>query len=201
MQADLRVCWSHIPYCWKSHVTAQISVKVSSAWPYMGLCLRDFWQSKTQTSLLRYREIENLLVASLDMIRSKNRTTIALISLCGCAGWSASLLFANPEDSFFSRRGLRITKALISLPGCAGWSAPLLFTNPEDRFSRVEVQIYHKANLSFRVCGTNQFFCDIFLPFSGQNGLYVRFEYDADFYRLETILTLWKHETPIQGFW
>ena len=24
MQADLRLCWSHIRHCWKSHVTAQI---------------------------------------------------------------------------------------------------------------------------------------------------------------------------------
>ena len=23
MQADLRLCWSHIPLCWKSHVAAQ----------------------------------------------------------------------------------------------------------------------------------------------------------------------------------
>ena len=23
-QADLRLCWSHIPHCWKSHVAAQI---------------------------------------------------------------------------------------------------------------------------------------------------------------------------------
>ena len=23
-QADLRLCWSHIPHCWKSHVTAQL---------------------------------------------------------------------------------------------------------------------------------------------------------------------------------
>ena len=23
-QADLRPCWSHIPHCWKSHVTAQL---------------------------------------------------------------------------------------------------------------------------------------------------------------------------------
>ena len=27
-QADLRLCWSHIPYCWKSHVTAQILVRL-----------------------------------------------------------------------------------------------------------------------------------------------------------------------------
>ena len=26
-QADLRLCWSHIPQCWKSHVTAQIVFK------------------------------------------------------------------------------------------------------------------------------------------------------------------------------
>ena len=25
MQADLRLCWSHIPHCWKSHAMAQIS--------------------------------------------------------------------------------------------------------------------------------------------------------------------------------
>ena len=24
VQADLRLCWSHIPYCWKSHVAAQL---------------------------------------------------------------------------------------------------------------------------------------------------------------------------------
>ena len=24
MQADLRLCWSHIPHCWKSHVAAHI---------------------------------------------------------------------------------------------------------------------------------------------------------------------------------
>ena len=24
-QAGLSLCWSHIPHCWKSHVTAQIS--------------------------------------------------------------------------------------------------------------------------------------------------------------------------------
>ena len=24
MQADLRLCWSHIPHCWKSHVVAKL---------------------------------------------------------------------------------------------------------------------------------------------------------------------------------
>ena len=27
-QADLRLCWSHIPHCWKSHTTAHISFRV-----------------------------------------------------------------------------------------------------------------------------------------------------------------------------
>ena len=42
---------------------------------------------------------------SLNMILSKMRITRALIRLRGCAGWSAPLLFANPEDRFFSCRG------------------------------------------------------------------------------------------------
>ena len=45
------------------------------------------------------------LVASLDMILLKKRTTKALIRLRGCAGWSAPLLFANPRRQVFSRRG------------------------------------------------------------------------------------------------
>ena len=39
--------------------------------------------------------IEISLVASLDIIVSKKRLTKALVSLRGCAGWSAPLLFAN----------------------------------------------------------------------------------------------------------
>ena len=30
-QADLRLCWSHIPHCWKSHVAAQLCV-ITSCW-------------------------------------------------------------------------------------------------------------------------------------------------------------------------
>ena len=46
--------------------------------------------SATETSYL-----ENLLVESLDMGKTK-----VLISLHGCTGWSAPLLFANSEDRF-----------------------------------------------------------------------------------------------------
>ena len=45
-------------------------------------------------------KIENCLVASLDMILSNKRITKVLIRLRGFAGWSAPLLFANPEDRF-----------------------------------------------------------------------------------------------------
>ena len=51
------------------------------------------------------QKIEISLVSSLDMILSKRRLTKALISLCGCTGWSAPLLFANHRMHVFSCRG------------------------------------------------------------------------------------------------
>ena len=50
-------------------------------------------------------KIEISVVASLDMIHSKKQITKALISLCGCAGWSAPLLFANLRRQVISRCG------------------------------------------------------------------------------------------------
>ena len=44
-------------------------------------------------------------MASLDIILSKKRTTKALISLHGQAGWSTPLLFANPRRQVFSHGG------------------------------------------------------------------------------------------------
>ena len=52
--------------------------------------------SPTETRL----KIEISLVASLDMIPSNKRITKMLIRLCGCAGCSVALLFANTEDRF-----------------------------------------------------------------------------------------------------
>ena len=49
--------------------------------------------------------MEISLVASLDIVLYKTRTTKALIRLRGCAGWSAPVLFANPRRKIFSRRG------------------------------------------------------------------------------------------------
>ena len=31
MQADLRLCWSYIPHCWKSHAAAQMVDMVKEA--------------------------------------------------------------------------------------------------------------------------------------------------------------------------
>ena len=46
------------------------------------------------------RTIEVLPVASFDKIHSNKRITKVLIRLCRCVGWSAPLLFTNPEDRF-----------------------------------------------------------------------------------------------------
>ena len=51
------------------------------------------------------QNIEIWLVASLDMILSNKRITKALIRLCGRAGWSAPVLFANPRRQVFSLQG------------------------------------------------------------------------------------------------
>ena len=68
-------------------------------------CLRGFKQCKIQTSLLSFRDyiekIEISLVSSLDIILSTKRITKALISLRGCTGSSAHLLFANPPKTGF----------------------------------------------------------------------------------------------------
>ena len=55
------------------------------------------FSSASETSL----NIEVSLEASLDIILSSKRITKALISLRGCAGWSAPLLFATPQKTHF----------------------------------------------------------------------------------------------------
>ena len=46
------------------------------------------------------KKVEFSPVASLDMKLSKKVITKALISLRRCAGWSATVMFANPKDRF-----------------------------------------------------------------------------------------------------
>ena len=62
-------------------------------------------KQKTQTGLLSYRsklESWNVgYIVSKGIMLSKQRTTKALIRLLGCAGWSASLLFAYAFNRFW----------------------------------------------------------------------------------------------------
>ena len=48
------------------------------------------------------------------MILSNKRKTKAMIRQGGCAGWSAPLLFANPEDRF-SHVEIRVSVLYIAL--------------------------------------------------------------------------------------
>ena len=49
------------------------------------------------------------------MVLFKTRISKALIRLRGCAGWSAPVLFANPQRQVFSRRGpFHIVNGLFS---------------------------------------------------------------------------------------
>ena len=57
--------------------------------------------SATQTSL----NIEILLEASLNMILSSKQIAKVLISLRGCAGWSAPVMLANPRRQALLQRG------------------------------------------------------------------------------------------------
>ena len=56
------------------------------------------------------KKLKILPIASLHMILLKKRITKALIRLRGCAGWSASGLFANPQ-----RQVSRVLAHIISL--------------------------------------------------------------------------------------
>ena len=47
--------------------------------------------------------IEIALIASLDMKLSNKQITKTIITLCGCAGWSAPLLFAITGQAFSCR--------------------------------------------------------------------------------------------------
>ena len=71
-------------------------------------------------------KIELSLVARLDMTLSNKQITKALIRLCGCAGWSAPLLFANHRRQVFSHHG----------PFDSG---PLLYVNYPTSISSLEI--------------------------------------------------------------
>ena len=66
---------------------------------YENMSSGGFRPGKTRTGLLSYRD----LLESWNFLRNilpRQQTTKALIRLCKCAGWSASLLFACGTNSF-----------------------------------------------------------------------------------------------------
>ena len=82
--------------------------------------------SITETS----KKIEIKLKESSDMILSKKRITKALISLRGCAGWFAPLLFANLKDRFSHVVAHIIMLVIpIIMNFCACLSLNYLFSN------------------------------------------------------------------------
>ena len=97
--------WPKVLAEWQTdpHQTAHLLIEPRHDKTY----LQEF---STRPDTNRHAQPQKLTIASRDIILSKQRTTKALIRLCGCAGWSAPL-----------------TKVLIRLWGYAGWSTPLLF--------------------------------------------------------------------------
>ena len=60
----------------------------------------DIWISRLLINAMNNRIFTVEKKKSLDMKLSKNQIIKALINLRRYAGWSATLLFANPEDRF-----------------------------------------------------------------------------------------------------
>ena len=72
--------------------------------PVFGVSVKTSFKPVSSATETSYK-IEISPVARLNMVLSKKRITKALIRLRGCAGWSAPVLFANPRNQAFSRRG------------------------------------------------------------------------------------------------
>ena len=71
VQADLRLCWSHIPHCWKYDVSANLL-------------------SKNQNKLVIYSNYDSILV--IQMIFLKNYLHFKLLK---CSDFNASFLFTQ----------------------------------------------------------------------------------------------------------
>ena len=68
------------------------------------------------------------------MILSNERLTKALIRLCGCAGWSAPLLFTNPLGSIFFP--LKVSPRIkdIEKPTKLNYCTPICQSNKTAKF-------------------------------------------------------------------
>ena len=92
------------------------------------------------------QNIEISLVASLDMILSHKRITKVLIRLRGRIGWSAPVLFANPEDRF-SR--VKAHMMWLQLPNLLFYLSPLLCESMRYTESSVSLRCFQTKSLPF----------------------------------------------------
>ena len=108
---------------------------------YMGLIVRkpvlgvsDKVRFKPACSAVETRKkIEISLIASLDMKLSNKRIAKVLIRLHGCAGWSATLLFANPlKTGFLVSQPISSLENTVCLDQLAS-SGYTLFSFQDDR--------------------------------------------------------------------
>ena len=98
-QADLRICWSHIQHCWKSHVAAQISIKEIVFW---GSSLRPDFQPDTYSTHLPYQTIETYLFNLFPTIHNNCHLLMLFGGLNNMdqdqgAVWSGFIVFAFME--------------------------------------------------------------------------------------------------------
>ena len=97
------------------------------------MCLREFPTRPDTNRPAQPQKLASLEISAIesrDIILSKQRTTKVLISMCGCAGWSAPLLFAYDMTHFLMARlkrigflaTQRVPSGLIRLHKGAGWT-------------------------------------------------------------------------------
>ena len=80
MQADLRLCWLHLPYCWKSHALAHDTLIVF---------LKEFFEKKDNLlckvsvednkSMENYPACKELIQSTLDISNSKGLDKICRV--------------------------------------------------------------------------------------------------------------------------
>ena len=102
---DIQKVWHLQVQCSPYIMLCLVSIRMNSViWASSRQNLSSgFRQSETHTSLFGYTDqLEKL---NFDIVLYKTQITKALIRLCGCAGWSAPVLFANPRRQVFSHRG------------------------------------------------------------------------------------------------
>ena len=102
--------------------------------------------SATDTS---YR-LELSAIASRDFILSRQRTTKALIRLCGCAGWSAPLLFAYGIKMFFHYMAHIMFSVLINW---LSWRTAMQTAKASDQTGRMHRLIWVFAGRTCNFAG------------------------------------------------